>query len=93
LKTEIKRVFNKGQRRRYGKLTFIFLPSDEQKTGFIASRNIGRAATRNRVRRILREAYRMKKEHFREKKTILYAEGLVTLDEVLQSISKFAEGR
>lgn len=35
----------------------------------------------------------MKKEHFREKKTILYAEGLVTLDEVLQSISKFAEGR
>jgi ribonuclease P protein component len=93
LKTEIRRVFNKGRRQRYGKLTFIYLPSDEQKAGFIASRNIGRAATRNRVRRILREAYRMKKEYFEGKKTILYAEGLVTLDEVLQSISRFTEGR
>ena len=35
----------------------------------------------------------MKRECFKGKKTILYAEGLVTLDEVLQSISRFVEGR
>jgi len=93
LKTEIRRVFKEGRRKKYGKLTFIYLASDEQKTGFIASRNIGCAAKRNRVRRILREAYRMNKEYFRGMTTILYAEGLLTAEEVKRSISRFGEGR
>jgi ribonuclease P protein component len=93
LKTEIKRVFKKGRRKKYGKLTFIYLASDEQKAGFIASRNIGCAVKRNRVRRILREAYRMNKEYFKGMTTIFYAEDLVTREEVLQSISRFLEGR
>jgi ribonuclease P protein component len=93
LKSEIRRVFKKGYRKTYGKLTFIYVTSSEQKSGFIASRNIGCAAKRNRVRRILREAYRMNKERFKGMKTILYAEGLVTFREVLRSISRFTEGR
>jgi ribonuclease P protein component len=86
-------LFKRGRRKKCGKLTFIYLASDERKTGFIASRNIRCAAKRNRVRRILREAYRMNKEYFRGMRTIIYAEGLVTHEEALHSFLEFKGGR
>jgi len=93
LNTEIQRVFARGSRRKQGKIVFISLASLERKAGFIASRNIGCAAKRNRVRRILREAYRMNKEYFEGLNVILYTEDVVSLDEAMDSIAKYKEGR
>jgi len=85
-------LFKRGRRKKYGKLTFIYLASDERKTGFIASRDIRGAVRRNRVKRILREAYRMNRDYFKRKSTIIYAEGLITLREARESILKFKGG-
>jgi len=93
LKNELRQVFAHGRRRRYGKVTFIYISSEEQRAGFIASRNIGCAAKRNRARRILREAYRMNKEHFKGIRCILCTEASITLNEALKSISYFKGGR
>ena len=91
--SEIKRVFRQGRRRRFGNITLIYLASDVRKAGFIASRKIGCAVKRNKAKRILREAYRMNKEHFGVMRVIFYAEASITLDEALNAIARFKGGR
>jgi ribonuclease P protein component len=90
---EIRKVFASGQRKKHGKITFIYLASRDSKIGFIASRNIGCAAKRNRVKRILREAYRMNKAYFKGMRTILYVQCPITTQEAQQSILEFWRGR
>ena len=86
---EIKRLFSAGKRFARSKLTVIYLPAVEQKAGFVASRQVGGAVKRNRMRRILREAYRMNKEIFRGLEIIFYAQGLLDLDEVVKIFKQF----
>jgi ribonuclease P protein component len=88
---EFKRLFTRGRRRKYGKILFIYSSSDVRKAGFIASRKCGNAVTRNRARRILREAYRMNKDYFEGMKTILYIDESITIEEALESIRVFKE--
>jgi len=90
---EIRRVFACGQRKKHGKITLIYLASEDTKIWFIASRDIGCAAKRNRVKRILREAYRMNKAYFKGMRTILYAQCPITTQEAEQSILEFRRGR
>jgi ribonuclease P protein component len=48
---------------------------------------------RNRTKRILREAYLMNRENFKELNIIFYAEGLLELTEAVSIIKAFREGR
>ncbi|MEO0185649.1 MAG: ribonuclease P protein component, partial [candidate division WOR-3 bacterium] len=65
----------------------------DPKVGFFASGKISGAAKRNRVKRILREAYRMNKEIFEGLKVIFYANNLFDAEEVLNCFESFREER
>jgi len=91
--SEIRWLFKHGRRRKFGNITFIYFASETRKTGFIASRKIGGAVKRNKAKRILREAFRMKKEYFSGMKVILYAETDVTFTQVADAIDRFRSAR
>ena len=90
---EIRRLFSAGKRFACSNLTVIYLPAVEQKAGFVASRQVGGAVKRNRIRRILREAYRMNKEIFRGLEVIFYAQGLLDFDDVVKIFKQFPAKR
>jgi ribonuclease P protein component len=92
-KTKIQMLFAKGKRFSCGRLTIVYRPSPEQTAGFIASKNIGGAAKRNKAKRLLREAYRMNKGNFKGLSMIFYAQGTLQSDEVLNAFERFARVR
>ncbi len=57
---EFKRVVKKGKKHRNRYFTLHILPGGESRArlGVIASRHVGNAVSRNRAKRILREAFR-----------------------------------
>jgi ribonuclease P protein component len=63
-KKEIRELFSSGRRIHFPDFTLIYLPATKPKAGFIASKEIGSAVKRNRIKRIMREAFRMNKEKF-----------------------------
>jgi ribonuclease P protein component len=75
LKTpEFKRVLRNGERQstKYFKI-FIFLnQTDKQRLGITASRKTGGAVKRNRIKRILREFFRLHKTCFPASSDILF---------------------
>jgi ribonuclease P protein component len=90
-KQAIKALFKKGKRFHRKNLTIIYLFAEEPKVGFFASKEIGGAVKRNRIRRILREAYRMKKDFFHAYHAILYAHGPITLKEAQSTLIQFGK--
>jgi len=90
-KQVIKNIFRNGRRSRSGNLVIIYLLSEKPQAGFVASKKIGGAVKRNRVKRLLREAYRMNKEIFQGLKVIFYAVGPLTHKEILWAFKKFRE--
>ena len=64
---EFTQVFSRGRRFTAHGLRFRFLRNDRTacRLGLTVSRRIGKAVYRNRVRRLLREGYRLSKHRFR----------------------------
>lgn len=63
---EYRRVYDRAQVR-HGRLLVAFVVQDEgltRRAGFVAGRKVGGAVTRNRARRLLREAWRVLKPAF-----------------------------
>lgn len=90
---EIKKLFSTGKRFSSDRLTIIYTPALRQKVGFVASSHIGSATKRNRVKRILREAYRMNKGIFEGLEVIFYATGPIDVERVKFIFKKFEKER
>ncbi|HEX7319374.1 MAG TPA: ribonuclease P protein component [bacterium] len=88
-KRQFSELFSMGKRIKSGSLLLIYLPSSDTRVGFIASKKIGGAVMRNRVKRLLREAYRMRKEIFEGWKVLFYALGAVDKTCILQAFERF----
>lgn len=76
---EFKRVFSQGNRR-YGKYVIVYILSEqregsgESRAGFIVKKSIGKAVQRNKIKRILREIWRLEgKELITESDVIILA--------------------
>jgi ribonuclease P protein component len=67
-RSEFTRLFTRGEGVRTGKLLVKFLRTGAEpgslKAGFIVRRSAGGAVRRNRVRRAIREAYRLERSEF-----------------------------
>ncbi len=55
---EFSLVFSKGKKLFSHKLTLVYLPADNLKVGYAVSKKHGKSVVRNRIKRILREAFR-----------------------------------
>ncbi len=86
-------LFSRGKRFAYGNLTVIYLPAERPSAGFIASKHIGGAVKRNRVKRILREAYRMNRNLFTRFTVVFHARGPLERDDVIAAFVKFGGKR
>ncbi|MGB9720200.1 MAG: ribonuclease P protein component [bacterium] len=92
-KKEIIDLLAKGTRFSCNEFVIIYKPDSEPKVGFFASGKIRSAVKRNRVKRILREAYRMNKEIFEGLKVIFYAHNLLDAENVLNGFASFRKER
>jgi len=88
-KKEIKNLLSTGKRFACNKLIIIYKPASESKVGFFASGKIRSAVKRNRVKRILREAYRMNKEIFKGLNVIFYAHNVLDARKILDGFQLF----
>ncbi len=55
--TDIQRLFKRGQRAYSSALTAIYLPSEQFKMAVIVSKKHGKAVRRNRIKRLVRQAF------------------------------------
>ena len=83
-------LFATGRRFSRNGLLIIYLPAPQTKAAIIASKRIGSAVKRNRIKRILREAYRMLKDKIIGRSVILYAQRDLTFDEAVAILKQFA---
>ncbi len=56
--TEFERVFKSGKRAFSPTITFVYRPSDKPKVGVSVGKRHGKSVQRNRIKRLLREAFR-----------------------------------
>lgn len=68
---EFQKLFSKGKRSFSPSLTVVYLKSDELKMGISVGKRHGKAHQRNRIKRLLREAFRLEKEKITGKYSIV----------------------
>ena len=56
--TDFQRIFNRGKRVFSPCITLLYFPSDSLSMGIAVSKKHGKAHVRNRIKRLLREAFR-----------------------------------
>ncbi len=60
--SEFERVFKSGKRAFSPTLTLVYRPSDKPKMGISVGKRHGKSVQRNRIKRLLREAFRLTEE-------------------------------
>ncbi len=56
---EFQRIFNKGKRAFSPSLTLLYRPADKTSMGISVGKRHGKSVERNRIKRLLREAFRL----------------------------------
>lgn len=59
---DFQRLFNKGKRAFSPSLTLLYRPSDTMRMGISVGKKHGKSVQRNRIKRLLREAFRLTQE-------------------------------
>ena len=70
---DFKMIIQTGQKWTGRRMMVFYLDSDERKVGFAVSRKLGNAVFRNKVKRWMREAYRVRKHEIGSLHMILMA--------------------
>jgi len=84
-------VFKKGKFFKGNNLVLYHIDSNERKFGVAVSSKIKKKVERNRLKRIVREAYRRNKELFKGINVFLVRKEGISYNEVLEEIKSFSK--
>lgn len=62
---DFQKVFHKGKRLFSPSLTILYFPADKLKMGISVGKKHGKSVQRNRIKRLLREAFRLNREEIK----------------------------
>jgi ribonuclease P protein component len=68
---DFQKLFGRGKRAFSPSLTLLYRPSDSLKMGISIGKKHGKAVKRNRIKRLLREAFRLETDGFQGKYAII----------------------
>ena len=88
LKRDFEAVFDAGKRTTAGELVMWHKPGEEapSKIGLMVSKKTGGAVRRNRIKRLLREAFRLSQEQLKEgTRLIIYPKAGCAIDTMAQA--------
>ena len=61
-KTDFGKIFQKGKRWKGKYLNIFYLQGEKRQIGFTVPKKLGNAVTRNRIKRLMREIYRKRRD-------------------------------